>query len=440
MDSGVSPQSTVTLAAGGTAQVAVTVTVPGGVDVGLSDTTIVTATSQFDPAYFDLVTETTLAVPNRDLILTPSYQGNLDPGAVGYYHHTLTNTGDITDTFVISWTDAAGWLEVEPARIVELPAGAFAPVTATVTVPTDALSGTKATAYITATSENDLAAWDRVVDVTTVNLVRDFTLSAGMAQDALTGTLVTYAHQLLNSGNYTDTYELAIASTQGWTTTVEPETLSLPAGMTSAITLSVQVPDDALINTVETTVLTASTQSLPVLSAIITDTTTVVAAPHWMVYLPLVMRNYNSDAPDLMVTALDAVPVGGASYLVSVTVENQGPQPVEYGNNFYVDFYVDRTPARATPGEISWGVQGAWFGVGESRVLTATYTLSAGTHQLYAQADTDNTVVESNEGNNMYGPQSLVVTSSAQVEEAEPAAPAPATPLPGPRPTPTAVP
>ncbi|MEA3310229.1 MAG: CARDB domain-containing protein, partial [Chloroflexota bacterium] len=429
----------VTLDAYEAAQVVVIVTVPSSATVGSVDTTIVTATSQFDPAYFALVTDTTSAVPHRDLIFTPDYQRAVDPGAVEYYRHTLTNTGDITDTFVITWTDAAVWTSVEPEQVVELPAGVSAPVTVTVTVPAGTLSGTSATAWITATSENDLAANASVVDVTTVQLVREFTLSAGMSQNAIAGDLVSYVHQVTNSGNYTDTFSAALTSTQVWTVTVAPEILSLAAGATAQLTLSVQAPEDALTDTVEETALTVSTQSLPVLSKTVTDTTTIVEAPTWTVYLPLIMRNYNSDAPDLVVTALDAV-LDGGNYLISVTVKNQGPQPVAYGNNFYVDFYVDNIPERALPGAYSWGVQGDWFGVGESRVLTTTYHLAVGTHQLYAQADTDNTVVEANEANNVLGPRAIVVTSSVQVGNDESELQPVVTPLPGPRPTPTAIP
>ena len=431
--------SQVPLAAWETAQIVVTVTVPSTAAVGLVDTTTVTATSQFNPACFDRVIDTTAAVPNRDLIFSPDYQRSVDPGAVEYYRHVLTNTGDVTDTFVITWTAAAGWTGVEPERIVALPAGASAPVTVTVAVPAGTLSGTVATALITATSENDLAVWDTVMDVTTVNLVRGFSLSAGMMQNAVAGELVTYLHQVTNNGNYTDTFLAEVVSTQGWTATVAPEMLSLAAGLTDAITLSLLVPDTAATNTVEGTVLTLTTQSLPVLLETVTDTTTIVEAPAWSIYLPLVMRNYTSNAPDLVVTTLEATPDGG-NYLISVTVKNQGPQPVAYGNNFFVDFYVDRIPAFKLVGDVSWGVQGDWFGVGESRVLSATYTLAAGTHQLYAQVDTDNTVVEANESNNVTGPQTIVVTSSAQSGDEEPlVTPAP-TPLPGPRPTPTAMP
>jgi len=163
-----------------------------------------------------------------------------------------------------------------------------------------------------------------------------------------------------------------------------------------------------------------------------------VTSPSYAIYLPLVMRSYTINAPDLVVTGITAEPQGG-EYLISVTVENQGLQPVELGNNFYVDFYVDREPEPLVSGEISWGAQGAWFAVGASYTFTEMYTFTTtGTHLLYAQADTDNTVIESNNGNNTYGPISVNVSGAQQLDEGREQQLTP--PLTGPRPTPTAQP
>jgi hypothetical protein len=219
-----------------------------------------------------------------------------------------------------------------------------------------------------------------------------------------------------------------------------------------------------------TAVVTAS-NSVSVVPA--TTTVTIIEAPK--LYLPIIMKNYTPPSvpptetptptatgtlpptdtptptatptpigPDLVVTDISVVPnppQAGQSAMVYVTVKNQGNRPVAYGNNFYVDFYVDREPAPLLRGDIEWGVQGSWFGVGESRTLSRTlsdsYTFTQGTHQLYAQADTDETVTESNENNNALGPMPLNVTSLGGGEA--PVGPA-VIPTPGvdsPRPTPT---
>ena len=147
-------------------------------------------------------------------------------------------------------------------------------------------------------------------------------------------------------------------------------------------------------------------------------TTVTIVAPPGDIYLPIIFRNYTPPppptGPDLVVTGISVAPnppEAGQSATVYVTVKNQGNRPVAYGNNFYVDFYVDSEPAPLLRGDIEWGVQGSWFGVGESRTLSGSYIFTEGTHQLYAQADTDSTVTETNENNNVLGPVPLNVTS-----------------------------
>jgi glucose/arabinose dehydrogenase len=116
--------------------------------------------------------------------------------------------------------------------------------------------------------------------------------------------------------------------------------------------------------------------------------------------------------PDLVVTDLTIVPIhptAGVAAEVIVTVQNQGNQPVEPGNNFFIDFYVDTVPVPYSPGNIYWGAQGSQFDVGESRSFSQNYSFTAGTHHLYIQVDTDQSVDERNETNNIFGPQLIEV-------------------------------
>ena len=116
--------------------------------------------------------------------------------------------------------------------------------------------------------------------------------------------------------------------------------------------------------------------------------------------------------PDLVVVDLTIVPTNpdaGETAEIIVTVQNQGDQPVDPGNNFFIDFYVDIVPLPHLPGTFYWGAQGSQFGVGESRSFSRDYSFTAGTHNLYVQVDTDQSVPESNEANNIFGPQVIVV-------------------------------
>jgi hypothetical protein len=116
--------------------------------------------------------------------------------------------------------------------------------------------------------------------------------------------------------------------------------------------------------------------------------------------------------PDLLVTDLTIVPINptaGNTAEVFITVQNQGNQPVDPGNNFYIDFYVDTIPVPYAQGDIFWGTQGGLFGVGESRTFSADFQFTAGTHDLYVQVDTDQSVPERDETNNVYGPKIINV-------------------------------
>ena len=96
-----------------------------------------------------------------------------------------------------------------------------------------------------------------------------------------------------------------------------------------------------------------------------------------------------------------------------VTIRNQGSQNVPFGNNFFLDFYVDRTPQPYLVGDIAWGVQGADMTAGTSRTYQATYIFGGGAHQLWAQVDTDRHVNECpNEHNNNFGPVNITVSGA----------------------------
>ncbi len=155
------------------------------------------------------------------------------------------------------------------------------------------------------------------------------------------------------------------------------------------------------------------------------------------IYLPLVLRAYaNVAGPDLVVTAI-RVPAGQSNpRTVYVDVKNQGNQPVAPGNNFYVDLYVNREPATNLVGDLTWGVQGGWLPAGATYTFNGALNLSTGA-QLYAQIDTDNTVIEANESNNTIGPIGYDGVLNLTGLEMGPTLPAE---LAQPRPTPTLLP
>lgn len=159
------------------------------------------------------------------------------------------------------------------------------------------------------------------------------------------------------------------------------------------------------------------------------------------VFNPLVSAN--PSGVDLIVTDITLTPdtpIAGQPATVFVTVNNQGQTDVTYGNNFFVDFYNNPDPEPPSPytwGQLFWGVQGHWWPAGVSVTLDDNYTFGeSGYHRLYAQTDTDNTVVEDDEGNNVYGCMGIIVLGSGSAGQttANPT-PVPNTPRPTPMPS-----
>jgi hypothetical protein len=134
----------------------------------------------------------------------------------------------------------------------------------------------------------------------------------------------------------------------------------------------------------------------------------------------------NPPGVDLVVTNVVLVPANpqpGQTTSVRVTIKNQGQTDVTYGNNFYLDFYDNphpEPPQHLQIGNIAWGIQGSHMEAGVSKTYIANYTFSAGFHRLWAQVDTDNSVNEANENNNLYGCKGVSVGGSQAAPQGTP--------------------
>lgn len=104
---------------------------------------------------------------------------------------------------------------------------------------------------------------------------------------AALGTVITYTHTLTNSGNYTDSFALTYSSSQGWAL-VAPPSVTLAAGGTQQVVVTVSVPAGAAVGVVESTVITATSQAAPPIFDTATDTTTV---EEYRIFLPLVLHD-----------------------------------------------------------------------------------------------------------------------------------------------------
>jgi len=222
--------------------------------------------------------------------LAPDYTTTVSPTEVITYVHTLTNTGKYTDVFALTFDSTRDWATLLAGDTFTLAQGATATVRVRITVPPGSAGLFDITA-ITATSQTDPRISDAVTDTTMVGLVIRVALGPDRSRTVTPGTTITYTHVLANTGNYTETFALTFSSTQGWATLLASTPITLAQGTVAPVQMRIAVPDDAISGTVDTTIITATSQLKPEVFDTATDVTTVIAG-QWDIYLPLALRNH----------------------------------------------------------------------------------------------------------------------------------------------------
>jgi uncharacterized membrane protein len=428
--------------------IVMTLTVPAGA-AGRVNTTTITATSTISPAFSAAVTNVTTVSGQMQQLGVDIEADSAASGLAGtmvQYVHTVTNTGDVVDTYEVTAVSASGWTAVPEPTQLTLDPGQSDPVTITVSIPASALPGQSDETTVMARSVIDPAIADAVVDTTTVEGLPGelgVTIEPDYTDYGLPGESFNYVHTITNTGDEADSYTISLTSSQTWNQSVAPAVLNLAAGESAQVVVMVTIPTGARPGATDVTFVTVQSQTDDAVADTATDTTRYPG-----LYLPVIVKSPVVAPPtptptptptasptvtpsptprvcgpatgiDLVVTNIQVVPgtpTSGQPAMVYVTIRNNGPNNVAYGNNFWLDFYVNRQPAPNLRGDIEWGVQGVLMTAGHSETFSAPYTFNGGTHQLWAQVDTDDTVDEcplENENNNRRGPIPLTVTGTA---------------------------
>ena len=340
-------------------------------------------------------------------------------------------------------------------------------------VPLSAPVGTVAVVTVTATSGVDENVNASVINQATVVAPPEVAVSLlphFQSANAVAGAVVAYAHVVTNLGTAADTFTINGGPTNlGWTVTGVPQTVALAAGASETVTVWVAVPGNAGIGSISLATITARSNNNPAVFDSAVDETVVTGEANNTLYLPITFHADNGAPPptpsptpsptptptvgpsptptntpvpptptptptpctptgiDLVVTDImiePAQPLVGQPVRLSVTIRNQGTASVPEGNNFYLDFYLDRVPQPMLIGDVAWGVQGTDLTAGASVTFVKEDFVFgiAGPHQLWAQVDTDNTVNECpQESNNIFGPVNILVSASGQPEATPPA-------------------
>jgi len=191
--------------AGGEVNVIARVDVPAGEVPGVNATTF-RATSALNAGIFDEIANTVTVLGTAAVTITPDRNGTGTANGTVRYQHTVTNTGNVDDTFMLSALSSNAWsyaffdLANNPIPSVTLVAGATQDIIVQLSIPGGVAIGTIETGTITVTG-NGTGATDSAIDVTTIvagNLV--LTKSVTPVGNQLPGTELTYRTDYSNVG------------------------------------------------------------------------------------------------------------------------------------------------------------------------------------------------------------------------------------------------
>jgi uncharacterized repeat protein (TIGR01451 family) len=249
--------TTLTIPSGENRTAVLSVTIPPNAIGSTEDNLTVTATSQADPNVSDssgCVAHATITY-GVQVSISPSYQSGLN-GATLTYTVTVTNTGNVEDTYTLAVSDNMGWGPSISQTSLTVPPFENQSVTLSVTVPLDAKGSTEDNLTVTATGTG---VSDNASCIAHVSVVRgvEVSISPGY-QSGLNGETLTYTITVMNTGNMDDDYSLAATDNAGWAPSISPPSLTVPAWENGTATLSVTVPLNATGCTVDNITVTAT--------------------------------------------------------------------------------------------------------------------------------------------------------------------------------------
>ncbi|MBK8433368.1 MAG: hypothetical protein IPL28_19695 [Chloroflexi bacterium] len=234
-------------------------------------------------------------------VVPPTYYGvqlsadeaqTVVPSETITYTVSITNTGDVTDTFDLA-VGGNTWTTTLSVPTIELAAAEMGNFEVVVAVPAGAWAGEEDVATVTAVSQADNAASDAVVLTSTAEAVYGFDWSAeAIAREGEAGESITYTIRLTNTGNTTNTYAIALAGTHGQQR-LSLASLPLAPGHAADVAVVVVIDSEAVYPATDAVTVDIASEGDGTVSAelvLITAVAEPSLPPQMAIYLPLVIR------------------------------------------------------------------------------------------------------------------------------------------------------
>lgn len=131
------------------------------------------------------------------------------------------------------------------------------------------------------------------VTLTVTEFVPEYGVAVTAEDDALSGnagTTVMYMLTITNTGNVTDTFDVAVSG-ETWTTTPMDTSITLGAGASGTVMVHVDIPASAANGDTDAATVTVTSQTDATASAAVTLTTTAVVTDTMnYIYLPIILK------------------------------------------------------------------------------------------------------------------------------------------------------
>jgi len=256
--------SSLAIAPGASDNATLSVVIPEKTWAYKETTVVVTATSteNSEVSASDAGVAETSVIRGVDVSISPRENEAL-PGENVTFAVTITNTGNVEDSYDITVSDNSGWpIEFGLTWVKLAPYGSAIVWSLKVTVPENAVPGSPDNITVTAVSENDPMVMDNDSCIARAKVVRGVGVSIlENYQENENGGMLTYTVVIVNTGNVPDSYALENIDTLGWSLSLSKSLLeNIGNGASEGVTLTVAIPENARGRTLDNITVTATSQ------------------------------------------------------------------------------------------------------------------------------------------------------------------------------------